>query len=116
MQAPTGYAGVPITTHEWLQPLYHWLRGWGSASVFTGPTGARFPAALSIGMPTGILGFFGATGVQQPTGLGATGSAAGGGVTGSTFFDIRSNGGTGANYYTITDVVNALKGEGLLAK
>jgi len=116
MANPTGYAGPPITTHQWLQPLYHWLKGWGTASVFTGPTGARFPAAVQFGFPTGILGFYGATGTLQPTGLGSTGSAAGGGVTGTTFFDIRSNGGTGANYYTLTDIVNALKLEGLLAK
>lgn len=103
MATPTGYIGVPITTHQWLQPLYRWLGGKGVT------------AAASFGSPTGRLGFFGASGIQQPTGIGSTGGAAAGGPTGTTFFDMRSNGGTGTNYYTFNDVVLDLKRLGLLA-
>lgn len=116
MAIATGYAGPPITTHKWLQPLYAFLRGFGTASQYTGPTGMLAPSTVQFGTPTMTIGFFGATGTKQPTGLGSTGSAAGGGATGSTFFDQRWNGGTGTNYYTVNDIVNALKSEGLLAK
>lgn len=99
---------VPRTTHQWLRNLYNYLDG-KSAS----PTGVAF---ASFGSPTGTLGFFGATGSKQPTGLGVTGSAALGGVTGTTFFDLRTNGGTGTQYYTLTELVMDLKAQGLLAK
>lgn len=90
------------TTHQWLKPLYAVLGGVGIIP-------------LQLGSPTGVIGFYGASGIRQPTGLGVTGSAALGGVTGATFFDLRTNGGTGAQYYTLTDVVNILKREGLIA-
>jgi hypothetical protein len=94
---------IPRTTHQWLQPLYNVLDGHASRP-------------LQLSSPTGIVGFFGASGIKQPTGLGVTGSAAAGGVTGTTFFDLRTNGGTGTNYYTLTDVVADLKGLGILAR
>jgi hypothetical protein len=130
MLAPTGYAGVPITTHSWLKPLYKWLGGVGDVVLgFSGGSGAsgvlpsilgarpgRTAPVVSVGNATGILGFYGSTGIGQPSGVGSTGSAVGGGATGTSFFDFRTNGGTGANYYTLTDVVNDLKMQGLLAK
>lgn len=110
MATPTGYIGPPITTHQWLQPLYRWLKGVGGVQLSASGT------ALSFRTPTGIaLGFYGASGIGQPSGAGSTGSAPGGGATGSTFFDFRSNGGTGTNYYTFTDLVFDLKRQGLIA-
>src|SRR5262249_43101000 len=107
MAIATGYAGVPITTHQWLQPLYSWLGGKSRS-----PTGL---APMAIRSATGAMGFYGNTGIKQPTGLGTTGSGPGGGVTGSSFFDLRSNGGTGTNFYTFTDIVNILKKRGDIA-
>lgn len=100
--------GVPRTTHTWLKNLYNFLDGKSLS-----PTGL---AITMFGSPTGQLGFYGVTGAKQPTGLGTTGSAALGGVTGTTFFDLRTNGGTGTQYYTLTDLVADLKLQGLLAK
>lgn len=91
------------TTHQWLQPLYAIL-------------GGRAVTPLQLGSATSYLGFYGTSGIKQPTGLGVTGSAALGGATGTSFFDFRTNGGTGTQYFTFTDVVNALKLNGLLAK
>lgn len=99
--------GIPRTTHTWLKPLY---------DVLQGKQKAGGPAGLNFGSPTGVMGFYGATGIAQPTGVGMTGSAVLGGVTGATFFDFRTNGGTGTQFFTFTDVVNALKLQGLLAK
>lgn len=91
----------PRTTHQWLQPLYNFLDG---------------KTSRPLGVSTGFFGVYGVTGIKQPTGVGSTGSAALGGVTGTTFFDMRSNGGTGTNYYTLTDLVADLKAQGLIAK
>jgi hypothetical protein len=92
---------IPRTTHQWLRPIYDVLDG-------------HSIRPLQLSSPTGIMGFFGASGIKQPTGIGFTGSASLGGSTGVSFYDLRSNGGTGAQYYTLTDVVQALKGLGLL--
>jgi hypothetical protein len=83
---------MPRTTHQWLQPFYR--------------------AFVS---PTGILGVFGATGSTRLTALGLTGSAAQGGMTGTTFFDFRTNGGTGTNYVNFTELVGWAKRIGFLA-
>lgn len=110
---------VPTTTHQWLRPLYLYLQGTIGAFQPTGATGMNgFALQLGnavpqtdIGNPTGILGFYGATGIQQPTG---TGSFAG--TTAASGYDVRSNGGSGTNVYSFGDVVAALKGQGLLAR
>lgn len=91
------------TTHQWLRPLYAVLGGAGLTP-------------LQLGSPTSVLGFYGASGIKQPTGVGVTGSAALGGATGTTYFDFRTNGGSGAQYYTLTDVVLDLKALGILAR
>lgn len=94
---------IPRTTHQWLRPLYDALDGH-----------AKRP--LQFGSPTSYFGVYGVSGAIQYVGVGSTGTAAGGGPTGSSFFDQRSNGGTGTNYYTLTDIVQALKGVGIIAK
>lgn len=92
---------IPRTTHTWLSPLYNTLEG-------------KVVRPLQLGSATGFLGFYGVSGIQRPTGVGSTGGAVAGGPTGTTFFDQRSNGGTGTNYYTLNDLVLFLKRNGLL--
>lgn len=107
---------IPRTGHQWLQPLYNCLQGKAGLSP-SGPSGIAPP--LIFGGPTAIMGVYGQSGTRQPTGLGSTGSAPGGGLTGlagASAFDLRTNGGTGTNYYTFNDVVNSLKLIGILAK
>lgn len=119
MIAPTGYQGPPITTHTWLQPLYRWLKGdlvqLNASGVAVGARiGGALPA-VQLGNATGIVGFYGSTGIARPgTGFGITGSASLGSATGTTFFDFRTNGGTGTAYYTLTELVADLKGQGLI--
>lgn len=89
---------IPRTTHQWLQALYDRLEGKSSQP-------------LNLGSPTGLLGFYGATGVARL----ATGTA---GITGWTGAGATSaftwiNGGSGT-YYTPSDVVLALKNVGIL--
>jgi hypothetical protein len=89
---------IPRTTHTWLEPFYDVLEG-------------KTARSLSLGSPTGYLGFFGASGGRQLS----TGTA---GITGWTGLGSPSgihwfNGGTGA-YYTNSDVVLALKNIGVL--
>lgn len=86
--------GVPVTTHQWLKPLYDTLNGKGSRP-------------LNFGSPTGVMGFYGSTGIARPTGIGASL-----GITGTTFFDARTNGGTGTQFYTLNDLVLLLKRRG----
>lgn len=86
----------------------------------TGPQGATGPQGIQ-GV-TGVQGTAGATGagvsLQRATGgqfTGVTGTVAG--TTGLPLYaGTWSNGGTGAAYYTFSDVVLALKGLGVLAK
>lgn len=94
--------GVPITTHQWLRPLYNALNG-RSAS----PTGVAY---TQLGSATGLLGVYGATGGRQiSTGTNSIGAATGLGNSGGLWF----NGGSGA-YYTQNDVVLALKVMGVI--
>lgn len=88
------------TTHTWLKPLYAIL---GGAAV----------TPLSLGSPTSIIGLYGVTGIKQPTGLGASGGTTGGASGG---IDVRSNGGTGTNYYSLSDLVLILKARGDIAR
>lgn len=84
--------GFPTTTHTWLKPLYDTLNS-----------------------PTGKPGFYGTSGIAQL----ATGTAGITGVTGAggmTAFSMAwFNGGSGA-YYTISDLVTALKNVGILKR
>ena len=91
---------VPRTTHQFLQPFYDALEG----------RGIRQP---QIGSATGTVGLYGATGVAQlPTGTaGTTGITGMGQNTG--FNAIWLNGGSGS-YYTLSDMVTALKNVGIL--
>lgn len=114
---------VPRTTHTWLKPLYNYLDNGVAAITPSGASGIASTAWLGayvpqsvVGNATGTIGVYGASGILQPTGLGMTGSATLGGPTGTTFFDFRTNGGTGAQYYSFTDIVNILKLRGDIAK
>jgi len=78
-----------------------------TASLAIGPTNTAQVGIGTTGVP---VGFFGATGIARASGAGITG-----GATGTTFFDARSNGGTGTNFYTHADLVLILKQLGLLA-
>lgn len=90
------------STHQWLKPLYDELDG-------------RTPRPVQLSSSTGYLGVFGASGTtRMPTGFGFTGGAAQGGATGTTFFDFRTNGGTGAAYYNFTELVGYFKRLGWL--
>jgi hypothetical protein len=92
---------IPRTTHTWLVPLYNTLEG-------------KVVRPLQLGSATGFIGFFGVSGIVRPAAFGSTGGAVAGGPTGTTFFDMRSNGGTGTNYVTFNDVVLYMKRLGLL--
>jgi hypothetical protein len=91
---------IPRTTHTWLAPLYDALEG----------RGTRQP---QIGSATGTVGLYGATGIARlATGTaGITGLTGAGGMT--AFSMVWINGGSGA-FYTLTDVVAALKNVGIL--
>ncbi len=91
---------LPRTTHRWLQPLYDALDG----------RGTRQP---QIGTSTGTVGLYGATGVGRiATGTaGITGTTGAGGMT--AFERVWINGGSG-NWYTLSDIVTALKNVGIL--
>jgi hypothetical protein len=89
------------TTHQWLKPFWDAL-------------GGRVAQPLQLSSATGFLGFYGVSGIQRPNSFGTTGGAAAGGPTGTTFFDMRSNGGTGTNYVTFNDMVLYMKRLGLL--
>jgi len=84
------------TTHQWLKPLYAILSGVS-------------PVPLQLGSPTSYLGVYGASGIQRPTGLGSFAGGTGGASGG---LDVRSNGGTGAQFYTFSDLVLILKRRG----
>ncbi len=92
---------LPRTTHTWLRPFYDCLEG-------------KTTRQLQLGSPTGTIGLYGATGVRSQL---ATGTAGITGVTGAggmtAFSQVWINGGTGS-YYTLSDVVVALKNVGIL--
>ena len=87
---------IPRTTHQWLQPLYDALEG-------------KKLRPLQLGGPTGALGLYGASGILQPTGLGASA-----GWTGSTAIP-KTNGGTGTQFYSLSDLVLIMKLRGDIA-
>ena len=110
-------SSVPRTTHQWLKPLYNYLDNGVKVTVPSGASGIANGAWLGsnvldtqIANATGAVGFYGSTGILRPTGLSSTA-----GATGVTFFDQRSNGGTGANFYTLADLVAILKSRGDIA-
>ncbi len=108
---------VPRTTHGtygWLGPIYDYMDALGSVVTPSGASG--IPNAIWAGKTvrgtmvsnaTGLFGLYGSTGILRPTGLGASG-----GTTGASGFDLRSNGGTGTQFYTLTDLVAILKSRG----
>lgn len=92
---------TPRTTHQWLQNLYNYLDGIGAAS----------PA---LGASTGYIAFYAATGVTGGQQI-ATGTVASGGPSGTNAASTAwTNGGISGTYYTLSDVVGALKTTGFL--
>ena len=93
----------PITTHQWLKPLYNTLNSPTGIPAFYGMTGAKQVA-------TGGNGIFAATNLSV-SGIAATGMAASG-----LYYHLAAaafNGGTG-NVYSVNDVVLSLKNIGIL--
>lgn len=92
---------LPRTTHQWLKPFYDTLEGRGSRP-------------LQLGSPTGVMGFYGFTGLpRSPTTLARSTGGYTGGASGAVVDTQLYNGGTGT-YYSNTDVVRALKNAGFL--
>lgn len=104
---------IPRTGHTWLKPLYDCLEGKGSAP-------------MSFGSPTGVVGFYGFTGLPRvatggngilsATYIGASGFASTGIGNSGLYVHLArfaDNGGSGTPY-THGDVVNALKNAGFL--
>lgn len=87
-------------THQWLKPFFDVLDG----------SSVQQPR---IGSSTGTVGLYGVTGIARlATGTaGITGVTGAGGMT--AFSMVWINGGTG-NFYTLSDVVVALKNCGIL--
>jgi len=121
----------PVTTHQWLQPLYKWLKGVGGAVLTASGTAqaswlGQNSSTVRIGNATGVIGLYGYSGLPQvATGgagiysasyLGVSGWASTG-VGNSGLFTFLShfadNGGTGTPY-TLSDVVRELKNIGAL--
>lgn len=90
----------PITTHQWLGPLYQYLGA-------TGPS--AYLRYLAAGAPTAFGGF---SGLNQFTG--ATGGGLPNGTGVGVFQGTVFSGGTGTSLYTINDVVAQLKRLGIL--
>jgi hypothetical protein len=131
--------GVPRTTHKWLGPLYDALDdvlGYtvpsGASGIANGAWLGRGVAITQVGNATGVVGFYGATGIApisaasgllSMTYLGASGfgftfiSPSGQGLSSSglAHFLARAawNGGSGT-IYTVNDVVLQLKNMGIL--
>jgi hypothetical protein len=96
-------ARFPVTTHQWLKPLYTTLNSPTGIPAFYGMTGAKQVA-------TGGNGVIAATNLSV-SGIAATGLGASG-----FFYALAAagfNGGSG-NVYTLNDVVVALKNIGIL--
>ncbi len=112
-------ANAPVTTHQWLTPLYKWLNGQGSRS-------------MGFGSSTGLMGFYGSTGLAprvasgliglyagaaSPTAVAGLSGFAATGMGASGFYTFLGaagfNGGTGS-LYGLNDVIVALKNVGIL--
>ena len=89
----------PRTTQTWLKPLYDALDG----------RGVRQPV---MGSSTGTIGMYGTTGIAGRLATGTAGITAWTGAGASAGL-LWFNGGSGA-FYTIGDVVVALKNMGVL--
>lgn len=130
---------VPRTTHTWLKPLYDYLdhgvvayQGLqsGFSGIFSGVwLGSNVPVTM-VGQSTGVVGFYGSTGLPQigtvANGVGLTGGtnywsgssgilATGIGGSGllSAINQLGWNGGSGT-IYDLNDVVRQLKNMGVL--
>jgi hypothetical protein len=107
--------------HQWLAPLLNTLGKTidiAAPSGYIGAQGGAFGADVPItrvGNASGTVGVYGITGIAQlATGTaGITGVTGAGGMT--AFSVVWFNGGTGA-YYTISDIVTALKNIGILKR
>lgn len=106
-------------THQWLKPLFDYLDklggvDLGSSGLGSVPRGAQYGVSVPITQvsnATGVLGFYGSTGISQGTAAGATAGSTG---SSGVYFH-RTNGGTGTNFYTLDDVIAYMKSRGDLA-
>lgn len=126
---------VPRTTHQWLKNLYDYLDNGVLVAYPSGASGIPNAAWLGktvpqtqIGNATGVVGFFGATGVAPiatggnvslgATYLGVSGNAATGIGNSGLYYQLGAAayvGGTGTPY-TVNDIVIQLKNLGLLPR
>jgi hypothetical protein len=126
--------GVPRTTHTWLKPLYNYLDAVISGTVASGASGLfsgawvgkGAPAAM-VGNATGVVGFYGFSGLPQilATSFGISGVTSAGGSSGilatgvggsglaNAIAQLAFNGGTGTAY-TLNDFVREAKNLGIL--
>ncbi len=125
--------GFPRTTHRWLQPFYDALDDSLGYVVTSGVSGVanavwlgRGVSLTMIGNSTGVIGFYGATGIAQvatggngilsATYLGASGFVSTGMGNSGLYVHLArfaDNGGSGTPY-TFSDVVRQLKNMGAL--
>lgn len=93
---------IKRTTHTWLKPVWDNLDGLTSRP---------------LGVPTSIHGLYGQTGIAQlSTGTAGITGFTGGGVVGASGFNtLWVNGGSGS-WYTVSDIVTALKNVGILKR
>lgn len=122
----------PRTTHQWLAPLYGHLEkvvDFGAPSGYSGMQGVHFGRSVPIaqvGNATGVVGFFGNTGIAPiatgggglfgATNLSVSGIAATGMGNSGLYFHLGRaawNGGTGTPY-TVNDLVLQLKNLGII--
>lgn len=122
----------PRTTHQWLAPLYGHLEravDFGAPSGYSGLQGVHFGKGTPItqvGNATGVVGFFGNTGIApiatggngilSATYLGASGFASTGVGNSGLYTHLArfaDNGGSGTPF-THGDIVRQLKNLGIL--
>ena len=112
---------LPNPGHDaWMGPLYRALIKAIGYVVPSGASGIPSMVRLGEGIPTvavgnatGSLGWYGTTGIPKSlaVGLGNTGGTTG---VASGAYALRSNGGTGTNFYTLDDLVAIGKMNGSL--
>lgn len=124
---------VPRTTHQWLKPFYDYIDDGVIVTIPSGASGNANAVWLGSNVPitqianaTGVVGFYGSTGIAKTssygvsfygTGLGASGlGATGMGTSGIKDFMAQWgwNGGSGT-FVTIDDIVAQLKNVGFLS-
>ena len=121
--------------HTWLKPFFDALDKSLGYVVPSGASGIPNAAWLGVGVPqlqvgnaTGVVGFFGATGIAPvatggltfatPTNLSVSGIAATGMANSGLYFHVGRMGfdGGSGTIYTVNDVVVQLKNLGILTR